>query len=412
MMPNVQLYSYQIDTIRKMHNGCILDGAVGTGKSRTALAYVYWVELCGDLKINGVGHWTKPRQPKDIYIITTAKKRDTHEWEDELRWFGLSTDPNHSAGGVKVTIDSWNNIQKYKKVYGAVFIFDEQRVVGKGAWVKSFLKIARANRWILLSATPGDTYQDYVPVFVANGFYKNRTDFNSKHVIFKPYMNFPVIDHYVNTGVLERHRRDILVHMEPPTKNVKEKHDIFCNYDREKYKRVWRERWDIYNNCPIDETGTLCYLLRRVSNEDADRIRKLKEILQDHPRAIIFYNFTPELVLLRSVAKELGADVGEWNGEVHSQVPTSSKWMYLCQYTAAAEGWNCITTDTIIFYSLNYSYKTMVQAAGRIDRLNTPFKVLHYYYLKSKSPIDIAIQRALDQKKKFNEKTFVQGGGK
>lgn len=411
-MPNVQLYSYQIDAIRHMKNGCILDGAVGTGKSRTSLAYVYLAELGGKLRVNGVGTWTKPTIKKDIYIITTAKKRDSGEWEQELVPFGLSTDPKLSAERVKVTIDSWNNIKNYQKVYGAVFIFDEQRVVGKGAWVKAFLKIARANRWILLSATPGDTYQDYVPVFVANGFYRNRTDFNSQHVIFKPYMNFPVIDHYINTGRLERYRRDILVHMEPPSKNVKEKHDVYCNYDREKYKRVWKERWDVYNNRPIEETGTLCYLLRRVTNEDVDRIRKLKEILRDHPRVIIFYNFTPELLLLRSVAREIGAEVGEWNGEVHSQVPTGERWMYLCQYTAAAEGWNCITTDTIIFYSLNYSYKTMVQAAGRIDRLNTPFPVLHYYYLKSRSPIDIAIQRALEQKKRFNEKDFIKGGGK
>lgn len=412
IIPNVQLYSYQIEAIRKMHNGCILDGAVGTGKSRTALAYVYLAELQGRLKVNKVGTWTKPTRPKDIYIITTAKKRDSREWENELVPFGLSVDKKLSAGGVKVIIDSWNNIKNYQKVYGAVFIFDEQRVVGKGAWVKSFLKITRANHWILLSATPGDSYQDYVPVFIANGFYRNRTEFNQKHIIFKPYMNFPVIDHYINTGVLERHRRDILVHMEPPTKNKKQSIDIYCNYDKEKYKRVWKERWDIYNNCPIEETGTLCYLLRRVVNEDGDRIRKLKEILGSHPRVIIFYNFTPELLLLRSIARELGAEVGEWNGEVHSQVPTGERWAYLCQYTAAAEGWNCITTDTIIFYSLNYSYKTMVQAAGRIDRLNTPFPILNYYYLKSRAPIDIAIQRALQQKKKFNEKQFVEGGGK
>lgn len=411
-MPNVELYSYQIEAIRQMHNGCVLDGAVGTGKSRTSLAYVYLAELGGELKVNGKGVWTKPATPKDIYIITTAKKRDTHEWEMELVPFGLSSDPKLSAGGVKVTVDSWNNIQKYKNVYGAVFIFDEQRVTGKGPWVKAFIKIANKNRWILLSATPGDNWGDYVPIFVANGYYRNKTEFVQKHVIFKPYMSFPVVDHYINTGRLERYRRDILVHMDPPSENVKEKHDIYCNYDREKYKRVWKERWDIYNNCPIDETGTLCYLLRRVTNEDTDRIRRLKEILRDHPRVIIFYNFTPELLLLRSVARELGAEVGEWNGEVHSQVPTGERWMYLCQYTAAAEGWNCITTDTIIFYSLNYSYKTMVQAAGRIDRLNTPFPVLHYYYLKSRSPIDIAIQRALDQKKKFNEKAFIQGGGK
>lgn len=408
-MPNVVLDDYQIDAVRRMHNGCILCGAVGTGKSRTSLTYVYLQELQGKLKINGVGTWTKPTKSLDIYIITTAKKRDSGDWEDELVPFGLSTDPKHSANHIKVFVDSWNNIQKYKKVYGAMFVFDEQRVVGKGAWVKAFLKITRRNHWILLSGTPGDTYLDYVPVFIANRYFKNRTDFNDKHVVYKPFMPYPVVDHLNNTGILSRYRKDILVYMIPPKENVKVSHIEWCTYNKEKYKRVWKERWNIYEDKPIEETGTLCYVLRRVVNEDNDRIRKLMKLMREHPKSIIFYNYTPELNILRSVAKELKYDIGEWNGEVHSKVPTSNHWVYLCQYNAAAEGWNCITTDTIIFYSQNYSYKMMVQAAGRIDRHNTPFKELHYYYLKSKAPIDIGIQRALDQKKKFNEQDFVRG---
>lgn len=409
-MPNVELYPHQIDAIRRMHNGCILCGGVGTGKSRTSLAYAYLKELGGKLKVNGEGHWTKPTVQKDLYIITTAKKRDSLEWEEELLPFGLSVDPKLSAGHIKVVIDSWNNIQKYKKVYGAMFIFDEQRVVGKGAWVKAFLKIARANHWILLTATAGDTWQDYIPVFIANGFYKNRSDFNMQHVIFKPYMKYPVIDHYVNQSILLRHRKDIMVIMKFDKKIEKRNHSVICKYDKMKYRRVFKDRWDIYDNCPIEETGKLCYLLRRVTNEDPSRLEEVRRLMIENPKSIIFYNFTPELHLLRNIAADLGYDIGEWNGEVHSEVPTSERWVYLCQYTAAAEGWNNTTTNVIIFYSQNYSYKTMVQAAGRIDRLNTPFKELHYYYLKSHSPIDLAISRSLAQKQNFNEKVFIQGG--
>lgn len=410
-MPNVELYSHQIDAIRRMHNGCILCGGVGTGKSRTSLAYVYSCVLEGDLKINGYGTWSPPRKPRDLYIITTAKKRDSFEWEGEMVPFGLTTDQKICAGKIKVIIDSWNNIQKYKKVYGAVFIFDEQRVVGGGAWVKAFLKIARANKWILLTATPGDTWKDYIPVFIANGFYKSRTDFNTLHAVFKPFMNYPVIDHYVNEGVLLKHRRDILIVMEDmPNRAKKVSFKLICQYNKEKYKRVFKDRWDIYDDCPIEETGKLFYLLRKVVNEDPSRLAKVKQLMIENPKTIIFYNFTYELHALREIAKELNYDVGEWNGEVHSEVPTSNRWVYLCQYTAAAEGWNCITTDTIIFYSQNYSYKTTTQAAGRIDRLNTPFKELHYYYLRSPAPIDLAIQKSLSQKKDFNEKIFLQGG--
>jgi hypothetical protein len=410
-MPNVELYSHQIDAIRRMHNGCILCGGVGTGKSRTSLAYVYSCALEGNLKINGYGTWTPPRKPRDLYVITTAKKRDSFEWEREMVPFGLSTDQKICAGKIKVIIDSWNNIQKYKKVYGAVFIFDEQRVVGGGAWVKTFLKIARANKWILLTATPGDTWKDYIPVFIANGFYKSRTEFNTLHVAFKPFMNYPVIDHYVNEGVLLKHRRDILIVMEDmPNRAKKVNFKLICQYDKEKYKRVFKDRWDIYDDCPIEETGKLFYLLRKVVNEDSSRLAKVKQLMIENPKTIIFYNFTYELHALREIAKELKYDIGEWNGEVHSEVPASNRWVYLCQYTAAAEGWNCITTDTIIFYSQNYSYKTTAQAAGRIDRLNTPFKELHYYYLRSPAPIDLAIQKSLSQKKDFNEKIFLQGG--
>ena len=404
-MPNLELYSHQIDAISRMHNGCILCGGVGTGKSRTSLAYVYSKVMEGGLKINGQGAWSRPKKPRDLYIITTAKKRDSLEWENELTPFCFN------SSKIAVTIDSWNNIQKYKKVYGAVFVFDEQRVVGRGAWVKAFIKIARANQWILLTATPGDSWQDYIPVFVANGFYKNRTEFNSLHVVYKPFMNYPVIDHYIGTGVLLKHRKDVLIVMEDmPNRAKKVSFKCICDYDKTKYKRVFKDRWDIYDDCPIEETGKLCYLLRRVANEDESRLAKVKQLMIENPKSIIFYNFTYELHLLRDVAKELHYDIGEWNGEVHSEVPTSSRWVYLCQYTAAAEGWNCIATDTIIFYSQNYSYKTTTQAAGRIDRLNTPFKELHYYYLRSPAPIDLAIQRSLSQKKDFNEKIFLKGG--
>ena len=376
----IELYPEQKDAIRKMHNGCILNGAVGTGKSRTALAYA-----------------NQKEKGKDIYIITTAKKRDSKEWEAEAKPFRFKT----------VVIDSWNNIKKYQNVYGSFFIFDEQRVVGSGAWVKSFLKITKKNHWILLSATPGDTWKDYIPVFIANGFYKNRTEFNVKHVIYKPYMNFPVIDRYVDEYELISQRNQILVHMRANRKIKKEKKKITCMYDRIKYKKIFRDRWDVFENKPIEETGKLCYLLRRVVNEDDDRINALKVLLCDHPKVIIFYNYTPELNILRQVAKEMKFDIGEWNGEVHSEVPTSKKWVYLCQYTAASEGWNCITTDTIIFYSLSYSYKAITQAEGRIDRTNSPFDILYYYYLQSTAPIDLAIARALHEKRDFNERSFL-----
>lgn len=379
-MNDVSLYSHQQAALEKMHNGCILVGQVGSGKSRTAIAYYI-------SKVESV----------PIYVITTAKKRDSKEWEDEFKPFGLTN----------YIIDSWNNIKKYTTVENSFFIFDEQRLVGCGAWVKAFYKIVKKNQWILLTATPGDTWLDYVPVFVANGFFKNKTDFIRHHVIYKSYMKFPVVDRYVDSGKLIKYRREVLVNMDFKKEAVKVKHRILVDYSKSLYKKVFKDRWNIYDEEPIQETGKLCYLLRKVANTDPSRIEAVIEILKEHDTAIIFYNFTYELYILRRIANDLNYEIGEWNGEVHSDVPRSSKWVYLVQYTAGSEGWNCITTDTTIFYSQSYSYRTMVQAAGRIDRMNTPFKELHYYYILSPSPIDLAIRRALESKRNFNERAFL-----
>lgn len=399
---NTELYQWQIDAMKNMHNGCILCGGVGSGKSRTSLAYVYICELGGSLRINGKGTYTKPELPKDIYIITTAKKRDTLEWEQEVAYFCL-------PDTIHVTIDSWNNIKKYQKVMGAVFIFDEQRVVGSGAWVKAFLKITRKNRWILLSATPGDKWEDYIPVFIANGFYSSRSQFKAEHMVFKPYLKFPVVDYYVGVKRLKYYASQVLVTMDYQHDIVKHRIDILCDYNKIKYRFILRERWDPYENCPVEEMGKLCYLLRKVTNIDESRAANIVKIFNEHPKAIIFYNFNYELDLLRSVCEQMGVRYSEWNGQKHEPVLDGDKWAYLVQYSAGNEGWNCITTDTIIFFSQNYSYKVLTQAEGRIDRLNTPFKELYYYYFKSKSPIDIAISRALKNKQTFNEKIFMRG---
>ena len=404
-MAGISLYDYQLDAVGRMQNGCILCGGVGSGKSRTSLAY-YYKEQGGQL---GTKNYVKMKEPRDLYIITTARKRDTKEWEGELCPFLLSTHPEVSAYKNKVVVDSWNNIKKYDDVTGAFFIFDEQRVVGSGSWVKAFLRIARRNKWILLSATPGDTWIDYIPVFVANGFYKNKTEFIREHVIYR-WVNksFPKIDRYVNTGRLIRLRNQILVDMEFNRQTVSHHEDVYVNYDIPKYKSAIRDRWDPYKNKPIEQASGLCYVLRQIVNTDTSRQVALLELFEKHPKMIVFYNFDYELDILRCIFEASGTEIGEWNGHKHQPVPDGKSWVYLVQYTAGCEGWNCIKTDTIVFYSQNYSYKVMQQAAGRIDRLNTPFLNLYYYHLKTRSGIDVAISKALKDKKQFNERKYVK----
>lgn len=402
----ISLYDYQIDAIERMKNGCILCGGVGSGKSRTALSY-YYKQQGGDIYSDK--YIMMNPNPKDLYIITTARKRDDLEWEAELIPFLLSTNiEKNKTYGNKVVVDSWNNIKKYEDVKNSFFIFDEQRVVGSGAWVKAFLKIAKVNDWVLLSATPGDTWMDYIPVFLANGFYRNKTEFSREHIVYSRFSKYPKVDRYLNTGRLIRLRNSILVDMDFQRKTVSHHEDVYVQYDISKYKDAMRLRWDPYKDEPIQQASGLCYVLRRIVNTDDSRQVALLEIFEKHNRMIVFYNFDYELDILKGIYYGDDVEVAEWNGHKHQPVPEGRKWVYLVQYTAGAEGWNCIRTDTIVFYSQNYSYKVMQQSSGRIDRLNTPYHDLYYYHLKTRSGIDLAISKALRDKKQFNERSWVK----
>lgn len=406
-MAGIELKQHQYDAVKKMKNGCILCGDTGSGKSRTALAY-YYIRQGGSLDSDS---YVKMKNPKDLYVITTAMKRDSRDWEDEMLPFLISRDPEVSIYKHKVVVDSWNNIQKYKKVRGAFFIFDEQRVVGSGPWAKAFIEIARFNEWVLLSATPGDKWIDYIPVFIANGFYHSKTEFERNHIIYKPFRKYKDVDRYLNLGRLMRLRNSILVDMDFDRPAEQHHENVWVSYDAKQYRYISSTRWDPYNNKPIQNAAAFCYTLRKLVNSDESRQVAVMELLEKHPKAIIFYNFDYELEILRNLGENFypRLEIAEWNGHKHQPIPTGDRWIYLVNYIAGAEGWNCITTDTIIFYSQNYSYKVLVQASGRIDRMNTRFVDLYYYHLKSKSGIDLAINRAIKEKKKFNETRFYGG---
>ena len=398
------LYPHQLQAIDRMFTGCILNGGVGSGKSRAGLFY-YFKENDGWISTE---EYIPMKNPKDLYIITTAMKRDKKEWEGELTYFLMSTNPEVNYYKNKIVVDSWNNIKKYTEVKDAFFILDEDRVCGSGAWVKAFYKIAKANEWIILSATSGDCWSDYIPVFIANGFYKNKTEFTREHCVYSRYTKYPKIDRYINTGRLVRLRNKILIDMDFSRSTVQHHEDVYVRYDISKYREAMRTRWDPYKNEPIQQASGLCYVLRRIVNEDEARQSALMELAEKHSRMIVFYNFDYEREILLNLYYGEDVEIAEWSGHAHRPVPESEKWIYLTQYTAGCEGWNSIKTDTIVFYSQNYSYKVMTQAAGRIDRLNTPFRDLYYYHFKSRSGIDLAISKALGEKKQFNETRWVK----
>jgi hypothetical protein len=411
----VELYPHQEKAVKQLHNGAILWGDVGTGKTITAAAYY-------------MENYVKFGEKLDVIVITTAKKRDSLDWQRDFARFGVGGTLDSSVAG-SLTVDSWNNIGRYYDRTGTFFIFDEQRVVGAGGWVKAFIHIARNNRWILLSATPGDTWLDYIPVFLANGFYKNRTEFLREHVVFNRYSKFPKVDRYIGVNKLVKHRNQILVEMPYMRHTTRITNYVETKYDQEQFKKVLVDRWHVYENRPLRDVAELFSVMRKVVNSDSSRSSSVASLLKEHPKIIVFYNFDYELNSLRELSQELleqksknsseansptgsgsglsSFSVAEWNGHKHEPIPTTDSWLYLVQYVAGSEGWNCITTDTTVFYSLTYSYKNWHQAHGRTDRLNTPYSKLYYYVLMSDSVIDKAIMRALKDKKTFNEKRFI-----
>lgn len=395
----IDLYDHQRSVLNRLRSGSVLVGGVGSGKSRTALAYYFYKECFGKIAETDE-QTTYMRSPKDLYIITTAKKRDDSEWIKECIPFLLIPDEN--PYGVRIIVDSWNNIGKYCNVCGAFFVFDEQRVVGSGKWVRSFLQITKKNHWILLSATPGDKWEDYIPVFIANGFYKNRTDFIRQHIVYNSFVKYPKVEQYLSVGRLSACRNQILVYMDFKSHVARHTKLQEFHYDEKLYEQIAIRRWNYTTDMPIQGVSELFYLLRRVSNESDYRVEMARQVICGNPKLIVFYNFDYELEILREIGSELGITVAEWNGHKHMPVPTNGNWLYLVQYNSGAEGWNCITTNTMMFYSLNYSYKMMLQASGRIDRLNTPFSDLFYYVLISDAPIDKLIIRSLRLKEDFN----------
>lgn len=408
-LPPFPLYPHQEKALGEMHDRCVLRGGVGSGKTYTALVY-----------------YIRQEAPRDLVVITTARKRDELDWEADASQLGIGRDVSVPGRGT-ITVDSWNNIHKYIDRKDCFFIFDEQRLVGQGVWVKSFLKIARYNRWIMLSATPADTWMDYIPLFVANGFYKNRTEFIRQHVIFSRWSKYPKVERFIGTATLAKRRNQVLVDMPFARHTVRNLETVWCEYNRDIYRQIWRDRWNPYENRPAKDIQEVFRLIRQLINSDPSRLTAVLEAIDSHPKLIVFYNFNYERTLIHGLVQSLtkfesrkipstsmstnpssSITMAEWSGHIHQSIPKTDRWLYIVQYAAGAEAWNCIETDAMLFYSLTYSGKVFEQCQGRIDRINTPFKDLHYYILRSEAPVETGIWDSLMNKKDFNEKDFAK----
>lgn len=384
MYEGFSLLDHQEDALRRLKNGSVLIGGVGSGKSITALEYF---------------NRTAPRET--VNVVTTAKKRDSGEWYSDALKMSLRCD---------LRVISWNKIFDWADEEGGNFIFDEQRVVGYGYWAQMFIRIAKKNRWLLLTATPADIWMDLLPVFIAHGYFKNKSDFCEQHVMWSRFAKYPKVERYIDEDVLEYYRDKIFVEMPHIKSTIRHEHFVEVDFDLALQRVIYGDRWNPYESQPIKDAGEMIRLLRKAANEDPSRFDKILELMDSHPRLIIFYNHNYELDLLKLLTGTFFQDqlipVAEWNGHKHEPLPESDRWVYLVQYQAGSEGWNCVDTDTVVFYSLPYSYRNFEQAKGRIDRLNTTYTDLYYHIFKSNAIIDQAIWKNLQKKKNFQVSAF------
>lgn len=387
----VKLRKEQETALKNLSNGKVLYGGVGSGKSLTALAY-----------------YIQNEAPKSIYVITTAQKRNKLEWEGEAAHFGIGRLESVPGLG-RINVDSWHSIQNYTEVEDAFFIFDEQKLIGSGAWVKAFYKIAAKNNWILLSATPGDNWLEYAPIFIANGLYKNLTEFKRNHVVYAPYKRYPIVVGYLGLDTLEKYRNMLLVELPYLKDNVRHTEFIDVSYDKELMDLALRKRWHVYEDRPIVDVAELFRVMREINNTDPSRLETIKRILQYHPKLVVFYRNNFELEILRTLGENY--TIAEMNGHKKDPLPDTDSWVYLVQYTSGAEGWNCTQTNAMVFYSLIGSYRTFEQAQGRIDRMNSPVKDLYYYVLVADSKIDRSLRDHLERKELFNERIWAVKNG-
>ena len=411
-MTGIILKPFQENCLERLSTGKVLAADTGAGKSIMSLAWYLSKECASDehsLK-SGAKAWTLYHGSPDLYIITTPKKRDSEEWESDLSKFNLVKGRNSKEmGEVNIFIDSWNNIKKYTEIKNSVFIFDEQRAVGSGTWAKSFVKIAKQNHWIMLSATPGDTWSDWCPLMIAKGYYPNRTAFFNKHAVYNPYVKYREIIRWDNTDELEYYRSKMLVTCRMEKKTTRHFEEVIADCSNKyEVKRAYKERTNPKTGEPFKSASELCAYTRNIINTDPTRSAVGLKIIQMYDRIIIFYTLTDELEGIKWACNKAGRKMYFYNGEIHDQVPTGNNWAYIVQYTAGSEAWNCTTCNAMLFWDLTYSYKQFKQATGRIDRLNTPYSDLYYYAIRSYMPLDLAIRRALREKKDFNSRGFLK----
>lgn len=378
---SITLKPEQEATMLKLQSGNILVAGVGSGKTYMGI------------------FWAARQRANKIIVITTAAKRDKiapghkkPDWQESLDNCGIRD----------YIVDSWNNIKKYDHCSQSVFLFDEAKQTGYGAWGKSFIKIAKNNKWIVMSATPADNFIHYMPTFVAHGFYRNKTDFYDQHVEFDKYAKYPKIKTIHGTARLEKLRKSITVVMEMPRHTKRHYRELVCDFDYELLKAIQTTHWNGYTEAPIETPSEMTQLLRRVVAIDPDRMKQARQVMKAVPRLIIFYNYNYELEILEHICEDIDKEYTSWNGKHHDLIPTSKQWIYLVQYNAS-EGWECITTDSMMFYSPNYSWRAFEQCCGRIDRMNTKYTDLYYYSLISKSKIDKDVIKANKEKRNFNE---------
>lgn len=145
---------------------------------------------------------------------------------------------------------------------------------------------------------------------------------------------------------------------------------------------------------------------------DNYKIDKILELMDEFPRVIIFAKYIAQIAAIENALRKAKKPVLTLTGatkdrqNAFKEAKKRLNCAFICQAQISA-GWELPEYPVMIFASMSYSFVDRVQAEGRIQRANHIKKNL-YIDLVVKGGIDEAVQKAIHNKKDFDERIYAK----
>lgn len=395
----ITLRSYQQDAVEALLNGKhIVVASCGVGKGFISL------------------EWARGTKKSNVLVITQASKVKSNDFVEEAKLLDEKWYNSQSS----FTVVSWNSLAKWLKEHQSenfadyAIIADEiQRIKNYSTGMgKSFLKIASHTKcWAGFTATPGESWIQMMPYFVACGFVKHKTDFTNKFCVTQSFKGYIEIIGYNHEEVLNKWWSGITYF--PDTKEMEkqlpsETHKVVHFKAPTGYAKVLKTKTRLDTDEFIDTSMAMCHYLRQLccSKEKVEWLKEFVESLDTS--CVVFYTYIEEGEKIKEALK--GVKIWEINGKKHD-IPTADTIgkhdVVLAQWESGSASLNLQFMNYWVSFSPCYSLTTSCQSRGRIKRIGQT-KPMFYYYLKTDHTIENDIYKALKEKRDFSETVWYE----